>query len=179
MAHGAQMMFIMQTMGKHPAAFLENKVLEVGSLNINGSVRGFFFNPQLYIGCDVGKGPGVDVVCPGEDLTYDEGSFDTVISTEMMEHNPNWVKTLHNMHRMLRKNGLMVTTCAGPGRPEHGTTRSDVGSSPLTVAKGWDYYGNVSTEDIEEQLDLPEMFTEWHLEYNEHSCDTYFWGIKK
>src|SRR5688500_7243202 len=139
MSHSAQMKFVMQTMGTFPSSFMENKVLEVGSLNINGSVRGFFFNPRKYIGCDVGPGPGVDVVCPGEDLTYEDNYFDTSITTECFEHNPNWISTFDNMHRMTRNGGLIVMTCASEGRPEHGTSRSDIGSSPLTVSNGQEY----------------------------------------
>lgn len=173
------MRFVMRVMGKYPDSFMENKVLEVGSLNINGSVRGFFFNPLEYVGCDVGPGPGVDIVCPGEDLTFPDGYFDTVISTEMMEHNPNWIKTFENMYRMLRPGGLMVMTCAGPGRPEHGTTRSDIGSSPLTVAKGWDYYRNLSEEDFREHFDFDANYLEYEFEYEPWAFDQYFVGVKR
>lgn len=168
----------MKVMGTYPDAFLETKVLEVGSLNINGSVRGFFFNPREYIGCDVGEGPGVDVVCPGEDLAYEDNRFDTVISTEMMEHNPNWIDTFGNMYRMLKPGGLMLMTCAGPGRPEHGTTRTDIGSSPLTVGIGWDYYRNLSESDFREHFDIEKEYSKYFFEYNSIAKDQYFWGIK-
>lgn len=179
MSHQAQMRFVMQTMGRFPDAFIENHVLEVGSLNINGSVRGFFFNPQSYIGCDVGHGPGVDVVCPGEDLTYPDNKFDTSITTECFEHNPNWVDTFRNMHRMTRPGGLIVMTCASEGRPEHGTTRSDRGSSPLTVANGQEYYKNLTEKDFTENFDLLTMFSDYSFEYEPYAFDLYFWGVVK
>lgn len=179
MSHQAQMRFVMQTMGKYPDAFMENKVLEVGSLNINGSVRGFFFNPHEYIGCDVGPGPGVDIVCPGQDLTYEDNYFDVSITTECFEHNPAWVETFKNMHRMTRPGGLIVMTCASTGRPEHGTTRSDIGSSPLTVANGQEYYRNLTQEDFKTEFKLSKMFSKTYFEYEPHACDLYFWGIVK
>lgn len=177
MSHMAQMRFVMQTMGQFPDAFMENKVLEVGSLNINGSVRGFFFNAHEYIGCDVGAGPGVDLVCPGEDLTFPDSHFDTSITTECFEHNPNWVDTFKNMHRMTRDGGLIVMTCASEGRPEHGTTRSDVGSSPLTVGNGQEYYRNLTEQDFENEFILHDMFKDYDFEYEPYAFDLYFWGV--
>lgn len=177
MSHIAQMKFVLETAGKFSDSFLETRVLEVGSLNINGSVRGFFFNPIEYIGCDVGAGPGVDIVCPGEDLKYPDNYFDTSITTECFEHNPNWVSTFDNMHRMTKPGGLIIMTCASTGRPEHGTTRSDIGSSPLTVANGNEYYKNLTQDDFMFQCDLDSMFSEYQFLYEAEACDLYFWGI--
>lgn len=171
------MRFVMQTMGKYPDSFMENKVLEVGSLNINGSVRGFFFNPIEYIGCDVGSGPGVDLVCPGEELEFNDNYFDTSITTECFEHNPNWVDTFKNMHRMTRDGGLIVMTCASEGRPEHGTTRSDVGSSPLTVANSQEYYRNLNEVDFRNEFHLDTMFKSFSFEYEPYAFDLYFKGV--
>lgn len=65
-------------------------MIEVGSLNVNGSLRPLLgsFKPNLYVGTDIVKGPGVDVVCKAEDLlrTFPKSSFDVLISTELMEH---------------------------------------------------------------------------------------------
>jgi SAM-dependent methyltransferase len=171
------MRFVMQTMGQYPDAFMENKVLEVGSLNINGSVRGFFFNAHEYIGCDVGPGPGVDLVCPGEELTYPDNYFDTSITTECFEHNPNWVETFENMWRMTRPGGLIVMTCAAEGRPEHGTSRSDIGSSPLTVENGQEYYKNLMEPDFRREFDLDNMFKTVYFEYEPYAYDLYFRGV--
>ncbi len=179
MSHMAQMRFVMQTMGQYPDAFMENKILEVGSLNINGSVRGFFFNAHEYIGCDVGPGPGVDVVCPGEQLTYPDNYFDTSITTECFEHNPNWIQTFENMWRMTRPGGLIVMTCASEGRPEHGTSRSDVGSSPLTVENGQEYYRNLMEEDFHENFDMDARFDNPYFEYEPYAFDLYFRGVVK
>jgi len=55
-------------------------VLEVGSLNINGTVRDFF-DAEEYIGIDIGEGPGVDVVSGGHKYKSKK-KFDCVISCE-------------------------------------------------------------------------------------------------
>lgn len=130
-----------------PEFFVETRVLEVGALDVNGSVRDLFRHCD-YTGIDVGPGPGVDVVCGGHEYDADDASFDVVLSTETMEHNPHWVRTVENMLRLCRLGGLVLVSCATLGRPEHGTVRSSPLASPPTVALGWDYYRNVSERGL-------------------------------
>lgn len=91
------------------------RVLEVGSQDVNGSVRCIFnlLNPREYIGVDIEKGKGVDVVCPSEKLVemFGENSFDIVVSTEMLEHVLTWKTAVSNLKRVAKPNGhLFVTT---------------------------------------------------------------------
>lgn len=174
MAHEQQRIFLSRVKKEHPEAFVDVDVLEVGSLDINGTVRDFF-TANRYIGVDVGPGPGVDVVEHGENLTYPDDTFDTAISAECFEHNPKWAETFENMHRMAKT--YVIFTCASDGRPEHGTRRSDRGSSPFTA--DWDYYRNLNQQDFEQMFDIEDMFSEHMFEYNPASCDLYFFGIKR
>jgi len=64
MAHQQQFDFIQSLVLKFPEQFSDKKVLEVGSLNINGSIRQFFTECD-YLGIDVGPGVDVDLVCEG------------------------------------------------------------------------------------------------------------------
>jgi len=174
MAHSQQRDFFQGVKNKKPEAFTGVEVLEVGSLNINGTVRDFFDSTR-YIGADVAEGRDVDVVCNGENLDYPDNSFDVAVSAECFEHNPEWVATFRNMWRMSKKYVMM--TCASEGRAEHGTTRSDPGSSPLTL--GWDYYRNLTEQDFRAEFNLDEMFDSYYFDYNADSCDLYFYGEKK
>jgi ubiquinone/menaquinone biosynthesis C-methylase UbiE len=174
MAHSQQRDFFQGVKNKKPEAFTGVEVLEVGSLNINGTVRDFFDSTR-YIGADVAEGRDVDVVCNGENLDYPDNSFDAAVSAECFEHNPEWVATFRNMWRMSKKYVMM--TCASEGRAEHGTTRSDPGSSPLTL--GWDYYRNLTEQDFRAEFNLDEMFDSYYFDYNADSCDLYFYGEKK
>src|SRR5512133_1128292 len=65
-------------------------VLEVGSQNVNGSLRSYVegLGPSRYFGVDMTPGDGVDEVCSAEKLIERFGvdAFDVVISTEMLEH---------------------------------------------------------------------------------------------
>jgi SAM-dependent methyltransferase len=174
MAHGAQRVFFEEVKKEFPEFFSGQRVLEVGSLNINGTVRDFFDN-CAYIGVDVDSGPGVDIVAQGQDLSYPKSSFDITVSAECFEHNPYWRETFVNMSRMTRTGGLVVFTCAAEGRPEHGTSRSDVGSSPLTVGLGWDYYRNLGEADFTEE-DLA-AFSSYAFFDNRVNLDLYFVGV--
>jgi hypothetical protein len=80
---------------------------------------------------------------------------------------------------MVKPNGLVVMTCATTGRPEHGTSRTSPADSPLTIGKGWDYYKNLTPEDLTTNFDLATMFSEHHIFIGHEHHDLYFCGIKR
>lgn len=177
MAHLAQRQFVSLVSEKLGRFFDGCSVLEIGSLDISGSVRDFFRNCK-YVGVDVAEGRGVDVVCQGQDYDGPDNSFDQVISCEVMEHNPHWAATFENMIRLCRPGGLIVMTCATTGRGEHGTTRTAPDYSPLTVKLGWDYYRNLSVEDFRQSTDIESKFSHYAFWVNWSSYDLYFCGLK-
>lgn len=177
MAHKEQSDYIASLQSRFLLAFKGERTLEIGSLNINGTVRNAFTSSE-YVGVDVGSGPGVDIVISGHE--YDsEKPFDCCISCECFEHNPFWKETFLNMIRLCKSGGLVVFTCATTGRPEHGTERSTPQDSPLTIAKGWSYYRNLTEEDFQEVFDFDALFTDWQFSVNKQACDLYFYGIKR
>lgn len=173
MAHPEQREFFASVTARFPSYFTGRRVLEVGSLNINGTVRDFFTDCD-YTGVDLEPGPGVDVVGEGQALDYPDESFDVVVSAECFEHNPYWLQTFVNMRRMC--SGLVVFTCATEGRGEHGTTRTDPASSPFTVGR-WDYYRNLTADDFHADLNLDALFAAYEFSTNDLSHDLYFWGL--
>ena len=98
------------------------RVLEVGSYNINGTVRDIC-EPLSgeYIGIDINSGPNVDVVLNAEDILskYREESFDVIISTEMLEHARNWPMLLYNIVGALKPSGLFIMTSRSQGFFKH------------------------------------------------------------
>jgi SAM-dependent methyltransferase len=178
MAHREQFIYVNKLKILFPIYFYNIKVLEVGSLNINGSIR-VFFDKCDYLGIDVGPGKDVDLVCEGQNLDHPNETYDTVGSCECFEHNPYWVETFNNMHRMTKSGGLVFMTCATTGRPEHGTTRTYPEDSPLTIDKGWDYYKNLTAEDFILNFNLGKMFSSYEFEVGTSFPDLYFYGIKK
>ena len=173
MAHPQQRVFFNSVKDRFPQYFSNVSVLEVGSLDINGTVRDFYDTHQ-YIGVDLDEGNGVDLVGEGQDLDFPDNFFDVAVSAECFEHNPYWLETFINMHRMTSK--FVIFTCASEGRMEHGTTRTTPQNSPFTVK--WDYYRNLTEQDFTSALDFSSMFSEWEFDFNPYSCDLYFWGIK-
>ena len=173
MAHSVQMNFIASLKRNFPRFFEFQKVLEVGSLDINGSVRGFFENCQ-YLGIDIGPGPGVDFVCNGAEFDP-PFQFDVVLSCNMLEHNPQWKETLQNMQKIAKK--ALFITVPGPGFPEHGTLQNDIDCAPHQSAMGWEeYYQNLDISDLLSALDLSE-FSDVYI--RRLDIDVLFYGIKK
>jgi SAM-dependent methyltransferase len=178
-AHPEQEEFIRLLSSQLSGNFNNCDVLEIGSLNINGSVRKHFHECN-YIGIDIAPGKDVDIVCQGQNYDAPNDSFDTVLSCEAMEHNPYWLETFRNMIRICKPGGLIAMSCATTGRGEHGTERSGSSwASPLTVEVGWSYYRNLTARDFEENIRLSDYFSIYRFWTNWSVFDLYFVGIKK
>lgn len=173
MAHKNQQDFYQRVKNEFPRMFQHVKVLDIGSLDINGGTRGFF-DPAYYIGVDLAPGKGVDVVSPGH--LYDSGfKFDVVTTSECLEHDYFWGYTLMNMVRLLKPGGMLIGTCATTGRPEHGTKRTTPSDAPL-LPEGWnEYYHNLTEEEI--RLTIGGAFDEMHFEVNDETHDLYFYAF--
>ncbi len=100
------------------------RVLEVGSLDVNGSLRSVLehYEPHEYVGVDLVGGPGVDLVCGAEELVdrFGPDSFDIVVATEVLEHVRDWRRVVSNLKRVCRPEGRLVITTRSPGFPFHG-----------------------------------------------------------
>jgi hypothetical protein len=172
MSHQSQLNFVHSVKDIFPYFFKNKKVLEVGSLDINGTVR-IFFNNCDYVGVDLAEGNGVDLVGRIHMLPLIDNSFDTVISCECFEHDKHWKETFETMWRIAK--GLVIFSCATTGRPEHGTTATSPADSPFTN----DYYKNLTEEDFREAFYLNDMFSKYEFKVNQRPEDLYFWGLKK
>ncbi len=190
MSHPAQRRFCEMVKRKFPAHFRRSNIVDIGSLDINGSNRGLFRNCN-YTGIDVYPGRNVDIVGPAHIelpsvteslrrsfeqhyrgwLEYPAPMIDTIISTEAMEHDIHLDKTLKAAYNHLRPGGLLLITAAGDGRAEHGTSDHRPEDSPGTT----DYYKNVSNEMFIQVLP-PQLFSHYHIA--QVNTDFQFYGIK-
>lgn len=170
MAHTAQKIFFQEIKDQFPEYFNNVKVVDFGSKDYNGSLKEFFTNSD-YIGVDISEGKNVDFVSKcHEFITNDK--FQIVVSGEMLEHDEYWNLSLKKMYDLLLPGGLLVISCAGKDRPEHGTRRTDGHLYGTTQ----DYYMNLEPEHFREVL-KEDMFEDSNcFDYNQ---DTYFYGIKK
>ena len=103
--------------------FLENywrddmsTILEIGSYDVNGSLRTMQPRGSDWIGVDIEAGPGVDqVVEIGKPLPFADNSFDLVIATSVFEHDPSFWKTLADMSRLVKESGHIFITAPSNG----------------------------------------------------------------
>lgn len=161
--------------------FQGKKVLDVGSGDINGNNKHLFENCE-YDGNDVCEAPNVTIVSKTKDLLFEDNTFDTIISTECFEHDPEYKESFNKIYKMLKPNGLFAFTCASTGREEHGTKRMHSDCSYGTIANiedMMDYYKNLTELDLNKALNLNESFSYWETYYNAYSRDLYFYGIKR
>lgn len=142
------------------------KVLEIGSLNINGSIRDIFkpFAAE-YIGIDPQDGPGVDVVIDA--MLYNKPNyFDVVVTAETFEHTPYWKDIIKLSHNNLAPGGLFVATMAGEGRYPH----SAIDENPI---REWEHYANIGAWDLKQTLKIFSTF-----EIDVLNQDLYCWACK-
>lgn len=118
-------------------------VVEIGSLDINGTVRGLFPG-AVWHGIDVVDGPAVDEVADGA-TWQPEAPVDLVVSCEVFEHTEDWRAIIANAFAMLRPLGEIVVTAAGPDRFPH----SAVDGGELRPGE---YYANISVDELTDAL---------------------------
>jgi SAM-dependent methyltransferase len=161
--------------------FINKRVLDVGSGDINGNNR-FLFQNCEYEGNDVIKVDNVTIVSKTKDLPFTDNTFDTIISTECFEHDPEYKQSFIKIYNMLKPDGLFCFSCASTGRTEHGTRRTSPMDSYGTIGNledMSDYYKNITEIDLNEVLPLNKLFSVWDTYYNSETKDLYFLGIKK
>jgi SAM-dependent methyltransferase len=164
-----------------PEFFTGKNVLDVGSGDINGNNKSLFDN-CIYNGNDVIAARNVTIVSKTKDLPFHDAAFDTIISTECFEHDPEYAESFQKIYKMLKPGGLFVFTCASTNRPEHGTKRTSPNDSYGTIgglSDMVDYYKNLTETDVNDILRLNDIFSVWDTYYNSKAFDLYFIGIKK
>ena len=91
-------------------------VVELGSQNVNGSIRDHCPADVHYIGLDMALGDGVDVVIdPGRPLPLAAGSVDAVVTSSAFEHDTCFWDTFLELVRILRPGGLLYVNVPSNG----------------------------------------------------------------
>jgi SAM-dependent methyltransferase len=116
-------------------------VVEIGSKNINGSLRDLFVRAApRYVGVDIVHGPDVDVVSDGATFTPD-GEPDTVVCAEVLEHTSEAAAICANAHRILAPGGVFVlSAAANPRMPHSAVDGGDI--------RDGEFYQNVDSQTL-------------------------------
>jgi len=118
--------------------------IEVGGRDINGGLRDLFTADQ-YTCIDLESGPGVDVVADCRDWAPDHPA-DAVLCAEVLEHAPDPAGIVKTCISYLAPGGLLVLSCAGPGRAPHS------GHDGAPWLKPGEHYANILPNDLEDWL---------------------------
>jgi SAM-dependent methyltransferase len=93
-----------------------DRILEIGSMNINGSLRDFCPGGSRYVGADLSVGPGVDVVVgQTSDLPFAADTFDAVVSSSCFEHDGMFWVTFLEICRVLKQGGYLYINAPSRG----------------------------------------------------------------
>lgn len=92
------------------AAHAKGDVFDMGCGN--KPYEPIFKNISSYTGCDIIQSSEnkVDVICSTTSVPLESEKFDTVFSTQVMEHVEEPQQMLHEAHRLLRKDGKIILT---------------------------------------------------------------------
>src|SRR3974390_3306125 len=90
------------------AGYARGKLLDVGC-GQRPYEKTFFAGATQYIGADyLTDRSRPDVICSALDLPFPPESFDTVTSTEVLEHVPDPMLALREMQRVLKPGGCLI-----------------------------------------------------------------------
>jgi ubiquinone/menaquinone biosynthesis C-methylase UbiE len=91
------------------STYAKGKVLDIGCGN-KPYEELFRENVETYTGCDVIQSDKqkVDVICQATELKFDSNFFDTVFSTQVIEHVDDPLKMLAEANRVLKKDGHLI-----------------------------------------------------------------------
>ena len=94
-------------------------ILDVGGANVNGGLRTLFTSKgHTFQTLDIRDADGVDIVAiPREPYPINDGEFDVIVSSSMMEHDEAFWLTFDQMVRVCKSGGY-IYICT-PSRGNH------------------------------------------------------------
>jgi len=92
------------------APFVHGRLLDVGC-GRRPYEKTLFSGASEYVGADYQTDRSrPDVVCSAVDMPFPDASFDTLACTEVLEHVPEPLRALREMHRVLKSGGHLILT---------------------------------------------------------------------
>ena len=92
------------------------KILDLGSQNINGTLRDFCPEGAEYLGVDMAEGEGVDLVLSDPyKFPFENESFDVIVSSSCFEHSTLFWLTFLECIRVLKRDGFLYINVPSNG----------------------------------------------------------------
>lgn len=131
------------------------RVIEVGSANVNGSIRDLFGGCQAYLGLD--RRPGRDVDLVADAWTWHPADpVEAVVCCEVLEHVPDGAMLARRLLSWLVPGGHLLLTWATPSRPPHGIDGDAVGPG--------EWYRGIPLTEVVEALETGQADIIWAVE---------------
>ena len=107
--------------GKFFDTYLKNTkdltIVDIGSQNVNGSLRSVAPQNNKYIGVDFVKGNGVDIVITDPySLPFENESVDVIVSSSCFEHSEFFWLIFNESLRILKSTGLLYINVPSNGQ---------------------------------------------------------------
>lgn len=103
-------MVMLENSLRQTAPYVKGRTLDVGC-GRKPYQQTFFSGAAEYIGCDyLSDRSCPDVVCSALELAFPDNAFDTVVSTEVLEHVPDPLRALREMFRVVKPGGSVVVS---------------------------------------------------------------------
>ena len=100
--------YLLKKQIKKYAHYINGVVLDVGSGD--GERYKSFFKFDKYITLDINASHGADIIGSVEDIPAESESFDSVVSTQVLEHVKNSQKAIEEFYRVLKPGGHCLVT---------------------------------------------------------------------
>lgn len=93
------------------------RVIEIGSQDVNGTIRTTAPQHFEYVGVDYQVGKGVDVVLQDQYVfPFEDETFDILVSSSCLEHSAMFWLTWLEMLRVIKPNGLIYLNVPSAGQ---------------------------------------------------------------
>ena len=94
----------------------ELNILDVGSMNLNGTLRDVASPNWIYTGTDIEEGDGVDTILDDpHSFPFENETFDAIVSTSCFEHDDMFWVTFREMLRVLKSGGYIYINTPSNG----------------------------------------------------------------
>ena len=103
--------FIVSDIKEAIEKYAKGNLLDIGCGN-KPYLSLFTSKVDKYIGCDIIQSSqnAVDVLCPANELAFEDASFDTAFSTQVLEHVADHQGMVRETYRILKKGGYAILT---------------------------------------------------------------------